>query len=265
MSLKRSINFIRIIPVCIFIFLTTAFISCMKNDITHQTPIIDDLVIPSDSILLVIKKNAVIIEEFTYRNDHKLQMLVFNSDSGVWSHTYDLFYSPQGKLNKIHSMYVINTLNTYDSCYYNSDDRISSIISYGDFGLSYIQTLQYDNAGRLKYVRLEQGGGVYGTNYIYGSNDNVVKEYGSDDLVCDTTYYGYDQHKGFKFKGYPALLPFGLSNNNIVYKLHKDQSGNVKPDDSYSSVFEYNSNGFPQKETRTYQNGKVDVYDFIYL
>ena len=91
-----------------------------------------------------------------------------------------------------------------------------------------------------------------------------MKEYDSGDLVCDTTYYAYDNKKNIIVRGLPRMDPDFLSANNVTQQLHKDQSGTPKPTDSYNSVFEYNSNGLPTKETRTYLNSTVDVYEFIY-
>lgn len=57
---------------------------------------------------------------------------------------------------------------------------------------------------------------------------------------------------------------FLINHPNISKKIVRDLNGYIDPTQSYDSVFIINSDDKPTKETRTYRNGIVDVYEFEY-
>jgi hypothetical protein len=248
-----------------FAIIILVFASCKKEDDTDDPPVPPvDSVLTGDSILYRIVKNSVIVAEYVYNNDHTVKTITCYDDAGSYSYSSTSTYNPAAKVVRIDYAYSISSYNSYDTCYYNSDNRISVIYNYWGGVEQNRHTMQYDIAGRLIHLYFLYSGSMFGTNYIYGNNTNVLKEYDSGDLLCDTTYYVYDDKKSFKIKGFTGMMADDLSANNIVQRMHNDQSGNPKPSDSYNSVFEYNANGLPTKETRTYLNSTVVVYEFIY-
>jgi len=253
----------KITTVFSFILILLFLISC-KKDNSNNTDVTPHPVLTGDSILYRIKKNSVIISEYAYNADHTVKTITSYDDAGSFSNSSALTYNQAARVIHIDYVYSNSSYNSYDSCVYNSDNLISNIYNYSGGVQNNTQILLYDNANRLVHLHFYYGGGIFGTNFIYDNNNNVLKEYDSDDLVCDTTYYVFDNKKNIKIKGLPRVSPNILSINNIIQQTHNDQSGNPKPSDSYNSVFEYNTNGLPTKETRTYFNSAIVVYDFIY-
>ena len=244
-----------------FTLILLAFASCKKDKSNNTT---DTPILTGDSILYRIKKNSVIISEYTYNFDHTVKTITYYNDAGNFSSSCAFTYNQSARITRVDNVYSDAANNSYDSYVYNSGNLLITINDYCGAVQEFTQTLQYDSVNRLESLWFYYGGGMFGTNFIYGSANHVVKEYDSGDLVCDTTYYVYDNQRNIKIKGLARMSPDVLSANNIIQQTHNDQSGNPKPSDSYSSVFEFNSNGLPTKETRTYLNSTVDVYEYIY-
>jgi hypothetical protein len=252
------------LAVGIFLILLTFVISCKKKETTPPVDKPDDMVLTGDSILHIIKKNSVIIATYTYNANHTVKSIMENYDDGNYCSTTDFVYNTEGMVVRINYTYSDTIYNSHDDCIYNSHNLISYIHNNSGGVQDYSVALEYDTLNRLTHYYYYYGGGIFGTNYIYDSNNNIVKEYDSFDLVKDTTYYTYDNNTSYKIKGALRLTEPEISVNNILQKIHNDQNGGVKPFDSYNAVYEYNSLGLPIKETRTYLNSNVVVYDFEY-
>lgn len=244
-----------------FTLLLIACVSC-KKDKTNDPP--DATVLTGDSILHQVKKNSTIIGEYVYNADHTVSTITSYNDDGSFGCSSSFIYNSSARVVKINNVYSNTAYNSYDTCYYNSNNQLTNLINFCNGVQDHNQAVQYDGSGRMIHFYYNYGGGMFGTNYIYGSNFNPLKEYDSGDLVCDTTYYNYDNKKNIKIKGCPGLIPDEFSENNIIQQIHNNQSGIAKPTDSYNSIFEYNSNNLPVKETRTYMNNTVVVYEYIY-
>jgi len=240
----------------------TLLIGSCKKDTEQVTPINNNTVLTGDSILYRIKKNSILISEYTYNANHTVKTAKSYTDSGDLELTSSFSYNTLGKLIKTNNEFSNTANNTYDSYFYNTDNLLTSIQSYQGTQLVFSTLIDYDASKRVSDFLFYSGCMYFGTNYIYNNTNNIVKEYDSDDLVKDTTYYTYDNKKTIRIKGTPKLDVYSLSVNNIIQYIHKDIDGNIKPSDSYNAVFEYNSNNLPHKETRTYYDGTVSIYEY---
>jgi hypothetical protein len=238
-------------------FLISICISCKKE--TEEPPTVNGL--PQ---LKKITLNSVIVEELAYNSDSTIHTITTYENDGSFSSRSTFIYNQSYLPVKVINEYSDVSFNTYDTCYYNTTNQVFRIGTVIDGIQQYVRLIHYDHQGRPDNINISYSGGMMDYNYVYGTNHNPQKLYTGGDFVCDTTYYIYDNKRNIKIKGFPAIDADYFADNNITQQIHNDPNGAVKPADSYNSVFEYNSDNLPVKETRTYLNNLVRVYEYFY-
>ncbi|MER2997610.1 hypothetical protein [Pontibacter populi] len=194
-----------------------------------------------------------------------IKVKVYNSFTGDWNVALEANYSSNGLLAE-KKEYTLSRPYPYQN-------SINNIVTY-----------QYSSATQLlssKTTFRDKDGGTSLLSYHYGADGVLTKNYDSSTRT-DTGYrakieYTFDDN-AHPLAASPAYLklvgedftalPVNVRYPNVLKYEYSDSENGVEPTlyepISYNATFEYNSAGYPIKETVTYLDGKVDTYTYSY-
>ncbi len=141
---------------------------------------------------------------------------------------------------------------------YNYDGSLSRYFDFYFDGnnCGYHSLKVYDRYDELKY-RLEVNFGETNCNKKVIRYNELNEVQFSDDIIYDS--------KDSPFFSYLDENFYRLSKeHNAKSIIKRDSNGEIENEYSYNSVFEYNSNNYPIKETRNYLNGEQKIFTFEY-
>lgn len=171
----------------------------------------------------------------------------------------------------------LNEKIRFDSLFFDQSQRVSLIVYYfysdknQDFdNLDHYQLLEYNGLGKLAtHIDYDSTYNHYLTlSYEYYPNGNVSRKLYPIDTGLPQDSMEYDNKKSiYSLLNLPEIDELGISNNNITKITRKQQSSDgFSTYESefvyYSSIFEYDSNGYPIKEIRKYSENKIDTFTF---
>ncbi len=222
----------------------------------------------SDSITSInegkLLLNRVIVDgrlykEFSYDADAKLiQMNEYYNDSLSNSETYQ--YNSDGRLEKrIHDGFV-------DTFEYNENGLLISYTSYySRTAKQWNEKYQYNSSNQIqKGITFYNGEKRGYVEYKYDIHNNTIerKEFEDiDNFLISEQRMQFDDYKN----PYPLNFPMDIVQKNNIKKYYYYLAIMSYPPPEYESVYEYNSDRLPIKESRTYLNGKKTVYEYVYI
>jgi YD repeat-containing protein len=236
----------------LFLLFVFSFVACNKTS---------DFITPTNDGKLLLNKIMVdgeLYKEFFYDGNEKMiKMNEYYNDSLINSETYQ--YNSDGKLIKrIHDGFVAS----YD---YNENGLLISYTNYySKTNHKWKEEYQYNSSdliqNGLTFFNDEKRGYI---EYKYDIKNNTIerKEFENVDNFLVSEYrLQFDDYKN------PCLLNFPLDviQKNNIKKYYYYLAVMSYPPPEYESIYEYNSNGLPVTENRTYLTGKKNIYEYIY-
>jgi|GEM_PF-3941648 len=247
----------------ILLIFSLIFQNCHKDNETEQT---DKL------YLLKITKNSKQYLEYKYSDS---QIIYFKNFSDSIYKKWEFEYNSLNELTKINEYNKNDQQISRFEYVYNTDSLISSIFIYkinnGQESLIEEQKLNYDNENKL--IKIDA---YLPETFEYDGLDIIKHGKVSDQGIWKDFEYSYDNKNNVLSKiGMPAISPNYISKHNIdsvianwteyIDNMGIDSIESTKKhkDLIYSSIFEYNENGYPKIEYRNYSN-YVDTIEYIY-
>lgn len=214
-----------------------------------------------DTGLLLSKvfTDGVLVNEYLYdRNNNLIALKTFHEDSLIQTESY-IYNDDKQLMNRYHDGFV----DTYS---YNKEGLLIGLSSYYEAtDKTWEEIYTYNEQGQIdtgtSYFNGEKIGNI---SYKYDKNGNTVerKEYYNSSVFLASEYrFSFDS----KISPFPLSFPLDIiQHNNIVEYYYYSVIMSYLPP-QYESAFEYNSEGFPIKETRMYQNrANPVIYEYIY-
>jgi hypothetical protein len=233
----------------LFIFLIPLLASCGQSNNSNKL------------LLSNVLSDGKLFYQYDYNPEGKLISLQrFASQTDNYSESYA--YNSDGILEKrIISDPYGGSVDIYE---YNEKRLAVSVTSYYSSGNVFGEQYNFDSKGRIS-------GGLAFTNgektgymtYKYDGTGNTIerKEFSSDDFLVSELRFEYDKYRNPFSINFPIDV---IKKNNAVYSYTYHASMSSPPPE-YSSTFEYNSEGLPVKETRTYKNvTKAQIIEYVY-
>ena len=179
------------------------------------------------------------------------------------------FYNAQGLIDSLQNFpQPEDTLFSASYYSYNSANQLIEILEDGP-GLtnnSIIQ-LEYNNLGFLSRANYLYADSVFHSYALFFPEDNgnvlTRENYDPTGLLTSRSVFEYDDQKYWGL-----ALPTELLNsnaNNIIRQEQYDGNGVLVEASSYSSSYEYNEWGYPVLETRTFDDGRIQPWDYTYF
>jgi len=219
-----------------------------------------------DRRLLSELKNGVTIREYTYNAEGKIKTRTVYTDEGVENFTSEYIYEAD-KLVELRTF--AETGNTSRSEIVQIDSETMRVNGIDESG----NVTTYN-----EYMYGDQTCGADKITYYGADNEvNVVFEYSYTGEKCNhtrtfrtgegneinSTIVETDDKRNRRTSAIPDAFRQGES-KNFTNVVRTDSAGETIDAQSYSSYFEYNSDDYPTEETRSYWNGLVDQYVYIY-
>ena len=244
--------------IAVFLLLGFAISSCSLD--TDPIVITNINNVPPLKLLKEIKKDGEATRTYTYQ-DSLLQSSTSIENSNVvtdYNYINDTIFSVQR----------INGTVVFTRKYYNLSETQGVRERRNELGeLVDIRTYTFDGSlcGYQNFVTMDaQGDQTNAVNFTFSNNfcDGTVRRFDANGDLVDFDTFLKD--------GKPAansstlLTFFQVSTKHNIISSVKVVNEIIDSSNSYSSVFDYDIDEYPQEEIRTYLDGKVEEYLFIY-
>jgi len=236
----------------LFLLLLFSFVACKKSSDTVTSKN------EEKQLLEKILVDSKLYKEFIYDENSKLvEMNEYYNDSVFNSETYQ--YNENGWLEK-------RTYNGYVDFYeYNENGLLMSYTnSYTKANYHRKTEYQYNSSDFIQKGTLYFNGEKWGyVEYKYDYKNNTIerKEFEDQDNFLSTEIrVEFDDYKN----PYPLNLPLDMIQKNNIKKSYNYSAVMSALPPEYESSFEYNSNRYPTKETRTYAVRGTKTYEYLY-
>jgi hypothetical protein len=248
--------------------------SCKKETNNHGNPVPDNVI--------KVYINSELREEYIY-SDSKIKKIVnsFLNDSNQIVYYYLLYVydSINNRISRVETYIDNDSLNFFLAFAYDNQNRFCKEYrnSYSEVLHKFIRQpivteLSYNNNGALSQIVMVD------TAYSSTSSQQIIFESGNliamtypSGLNYTSYYYEYDNSKNkFSEIGLPKDNAIYISKNNInkFYEKGTDDAGNQIAGEKkiYTSEFVYNSDNYPVKEIREYENSlnAIDTIEYKY-
>ncbi len=250
----------------LLLFSFTFLLSCSSDDDSGNTGGDDDQGNIQETLLLKkVFRNNELLWSYEYFDDNKLKSeygLLVDDDVFEMHYEYiaDTIVESFYRINEtapiaIYKSYEINN-TTSRKDYYDQNN---------DFNLYRYDIFTFDN--NLCGAELLTGYDDDGT-YLYSISYSYTDENCSVDTILNSFAYqndsGLNDDKKAAFESITSSLKRQETlHNRLEYRVWGNND-TLSTSNSYNSVFEYNSDDYPTKETRTNLNGDITVLTFEY-
>jgi|GEM_PF-2772459 len=250
----------------VFICLLFLISSCSDNPTSVMMEV--EPSIPVEKVLLLKE---------IYRDDILFSSYIFNSDSTLQSSIQYTDGEPnfetaiQYSLDEITSTTTnlasgqISTSRKYSRVSDNQGKR-EQFNSQGELSTTTIYSFNNDPCGYISTQRIDAF-----NNLIYETRIDF------DDENCSSIFYkNFEGTEEYVEWEYTRIDKFDASNSIIlpffrvkkqhavIKQIRKTSAGTTSTNLSYDAVFEFNEDDHPTKEIRTYLDGDVEVYTYVY-
>jgi hypothetical protein len=267
--------------ICLCLIIILSFTGCDKNDSFHDPATGKYLYIlngESDTVCSnFYDKNGLLIKSISHDNAHTPGenaelSYTYNSDNLLVKKTGyipGIMYmsSYQGAIGKeVKSVYE-----------YDSDKRLSKITTdfhypeFADIDYSMTQTFEYMDDKVIEYNGRTTGESTLKTEYLFNKKGNIHTKFYY--YKSDADSFRITNMEEFTYDNYRApyqVEPTPKSKNNVLsYKItHYQNDGqgiySKSSTTEYINEYEYNINGYPEKQSITYPNGYVEIRIYKY-
>jgi len=236
-------------------------LGCSTDD--NSENIDDDQANPQEVLLLKkVFKDGVLLRTLEYYDNDKLktQTGFFVDDTfAEMRYEYDadtiyIYYYVENEFNFLFTKsYEIN----------NSTSRMDYYNSYGDLTNYNIYSFENNSCGVSFLERFNEDGYLI-SNVLYNYIDeNCSFEATFDDPNYKNGHTLKDNKKSYEEFVISPILRQEISHNTLESMIW-DDNDQLITNYSYTSEFEYNSDDYPTKETKTYLDGDILIYTLEY-
>jgi hypothetical protein len=187
--------------------------------------------------------------EFDYDSLNKISKVIEYDENDLQISYYKYGYNSEGLIS---SLFVYNIKNGQESLIeeqkfkYDNEKRLTNIEAY------FPQTFKYDGMDIIKHGKVSNRKIWIDFEYSYDNNNNILSKIGMPTI--DVNYISKHNIKKVVANWTEYIDNMGIDSIEST-KEHRDLI--------YSSIFEYNENGYPAIEYRNYSDS-VDTIEYIY-
>ena len=231
------------------------------------TSSLDDLLASRGKAIDKVFRNGKLIRSYTYDNNDELTILTLYNEDGDIRQRTQYSYEP------------FKTIANVDI--FNSSSSFSIRYEYYEEAPGRLRRDSYNTSGELSGYRLyfrSQGDCGLDRTETYSENDELERwnEYDYSGDNCDQELNQYvngvkvntfiTEYDGMNYWASSAVLDqFSYIRYQNTTSYTMIEGGDVRPDQTYTATFTYDSAGFPTTESRVYMSGEAEVYSYEYV
>ncbi|MEM9548790.1 MAG: hypothetical protein AAGA77_22590 [Bacteroidota bacterium] len=223
----------------------------------------DNIIAKGQKKIRSIRKNGSLYRDYNYNLDGTLQSLLTYDNSGNL-HTQEIYtYTP---ISVDRTLTFVQSGSVRKYTYYNEApdrtrrDRLDENGDLVEYRL-YFHTPNDCWVDRIETYRDEQLSSFFQYTYAGENCDYEISYFSNGNLQSRTT----NINDGMPYFGQSATLDIlryegigNITSRTVVKDNEVDNNG------SFNAIFAYDEIGFPTSETRSYLDGKVDLYSYLY-
>jgi len=237
------------------------FSSCEKDEIEKKDEVSNATCLPTE----INYDNNNYTRKFTYNTESQIireDIIDNNTNIG-----YNTFEYNANKLIKQNAYNAQSTLKSYYTYEYNSSNQLIAEKYFDLSNGSAIEkesfTYEYSSPTELKKSSYFENNTLYSYRTYQYSNGLMTKiqSFKANGNQSGQTEIEYDNNKSALSSLNPIIVLFGTTafpyQKNIIKHIVKDANGQTVNDESYSSTYEYNSQGYPLKRNENRLDGRI--------
>lgn len=246
------------IRISLFVLIVVSVLSCSLE--TDPIVITNINTTPPINLLKEIQKDGVTTSTYTYQDSVLQSSSFFGSTTIVTEYTYNN--------DTIISTQMSDGVLSFERKYYNVSETEGIRERRNSLGeLVDVRTYTFNGSacGFQNFVTLDMmGNQTNAGNYSYSNDfcDGSFRRFDSNMELVDTDSFLKD---GKPAANTSVMLPFfQIATKSNIVSFVKVVNEQIDSSKSYSAAFDYNIDQYPQEEIRTYFDGTVEEYVFIY-